>query len=321
MQDVAALAGVSPMTVSRVLGGGVNVRPEKIEAVMTAVERLGYRRNENARSIRPGQRTGLLGVIITNVANPYYAQLQLGAEEVVSDRGMRLLVGNSGEDAARERALVNDFIGRHVDGLIVVPAGTDVAHLRAAAAADIPLALASRQVPGLDADAVLVDDRGGALEGTQRLIAEGHTRIAYVGNTTSVFTSRRRLDGFREAHERAGIPVDPALVRAGQNDADAARLAMRELLGLDEPPTAIFAANNRNTIGVLRALAETRTERARIVAFDDFELSDMTPYELSIVDHDPREVGRGAARMILDRLGGDAAPEARVLELPTRFRA
>ncbi len=309
------------MTVSRVLGGGVNVRPEKIAAVTAAVEKLGYRRNENARSIRPGQRTGLLGVIITNVANPYYAQLQLGAEEVVASAGMRLLVGNSGEDVERERALVDDFIGRHVDGLIVVPTGEHVAHLSSAVAAGVPLALASRQVSGLEADAVIVDDHGGALEATQHLIDEGHTRIAYVGNTTSVFTSRRRLAGFREAHARAGLEIDAQLVRAAQNDSDAARAAMSELLRLDAPPTAIFAANNRNTIGVMRACIEAGAPTARIVAFDDFELSDMTPFDLSIVDHDPRDVGREAARMILTRLRGEAEPAARVLELPARFRA
>jgi LacI family transcriptional regulator len=319
VQDVAELAGVSPMTVSRVLGGGVNVRPEKIEAVLAAVEALGYRRNENARSIRPGQRTGLLGVIITNVGNPYYAQLQLGAEEIVAQDGLRLLVGNSGEDVARERALVNDFIGRHVDGLIVVPAGREAGHLQAAMAARIPLVLASRQLSTLDTDAVLVDDHGGALEATRRLISEGHERIAYVGNAVSVFTSQRRFEGFTRAHEEAGLAVDDTLVRAGQNDADAARVAMRELLALTDPPTAVFSANNRNTIGVLRALAESGARDARIIAFDDFELSDMTPYELSVIEHDPRDVGRRAAELILERLHGDTAP-TRVIELPTRLR-
>lgn len=325
VQDVAAAAGVSPMTVSRVLNGGPNVRPDKIQAVLEAAAALGYRRNENARSIRPGQRTGLLGVIITNVANPYYAQVQLGVEEIVSSDGMRLLVGNSGEDIDRERALVNDFIGRKVDGLIVVPAGGDVAHLQAATMAGIPLALASRQVDDVDADVVLVDDEGGARDGTAHLLAEGHRRIAFLGNRSSVFTSRRRQQGFERAHREAGVDVDPVLMRAGQNDDVAAYDVTRELLALDQPPTAIFSANNRNTIGALRALSQQRdiADAMRIVAFDDFELSSLVPFALSVIEHDPRELGRTAARMVMARLGtgGSAAEiERQTVELPTHFR-
>lgn len=322
VQDVAAAAGVSPMTVSRVLSGGPNVRPEKIQAVLDAAASLGYRRNENARSLRPGQRTGLLGVVITNVANPYYAQVQLGVEEIVTSDGIRLLVGNSGEDTDRERALVNDFIGRKVDGLIVVPAGGDVAHLHAATAAGVPLVLASRQVDGVDADVVLVDDEGGARDGTAHLLAEGHRRIAFLGNRVSVFTSRRRQEGFERAHREAGVTFDPALLRAGQNDDVAAHDVMIELLSLDDPPTAIFSANNRNTVGVLRALSEHRAvaDSMRIVAFDDFELSSLVPFSLSVIEHDPRELGRTAARMVMSRMQADDDRTQQTIQLPTHFR-
>lgn len=309
------------MTVSRVLRGGHNVRPDKVQLVQEAAAALGYRRNENARSIRPGQRTGLLGVIITNVANPYYAELQLGVEEVVAGEGVRLLVGNSDESIEREKALVNDFVGRQVDGLIVVPSGGDVTHLRAAQAAGVELVLASRNVVGVDTDVVLIDDHTGAHEGTSRLISEGHRRIAYVGNMVTVFTSRRRLEGFRQAHKDAGLPVDPDLIRAGQNDSEAARGAMNALLELPEPPTAVFSANNRNTIGVLRAVLKAGVDpaRMRVVGFDNFELSDMMPFPITIIDHDGRELGRTAARMIAERLGGDQAIPARLVELPTHI--
>jgi LacI family transcriptional regulator len=320
IHDVAAAAGVSPMTVSRVLRGGKNVRPEKVVAVLDAVAALGYRRNENARSIRPGQRTGLIGVIITNVANPYYAQLQLGAEEVLAGEGIRMLVGNSGEDPERERTLVHDFVGRQVDGLIIVPSGNDAAHLATARAGGVPLVLASRGIDGLEADTVLIDDVGGSYEGTRRLVAEGHERIAYLGNIMSIFTSRRRLEGFTRAHTRAGLRVDPALVRVGQNAPDAARRAMLELLEAADPPTAVFSENNRNTVGVIRALAETRVppDRVRVVGFDDFELSDMMPFRLTVIDHDARGLGRTAARMVVARMnGGLPGPPPRTVQLPT----
>jgi LacI family transcriptional regulator len=324
IMDVAERAGVSAMTVSRVLNGGKNVRPAKIERVMEAVAELGYRRNENARSIRPGQRVGLIGVIITNVLNPYYAEVQFGVEEAVSGSGARLLVGNSGEDARRERALVDDFIGRHVDGLVVVPSGSATAGLHKAAAAGIPLVLASRRLDGLQVDTVLIDDVAGAYEGTRELLAEGHTRIGYIGATFGLFTGSRRFEGFRRAHDEEDVSLDPALIRSTPSDPEAARRGTLGLLRLDEPPTAIFSANNRSTVGVLRALMEAGVppEGMRLVAFDDFELSNMVPYPLSVVDHDARELGRTAGRMLMDRLSGgaeDAHGPARLVELPTRL--
>lgn len=322
--DVASHAAVSPMTVSRVMAGGKNVRQEKIDRVRAAVAELGYRRNENARSIRPGQRTGLVGVVITNVANPYYAEVQLGVEEILGIENLRLLVGNSNEDVALEKQLVADFTGRQVDGLIVVPTGgEDVDHLKADAIGSTPLVLASRGVARLDVDTVLIDDISGAREGTRRLIEGGHRRIAYLGSVTTASTSHRRLLGFRQAHEAAGLDVDPALIRTGQQRPEQARRAMQELLRLPSPPTAIFSANNRNSIGVIRALRDVDEAGAEqgsipVVCFDNFELSDLIPIPLTIIEHNPRELGRHAGRLLLERLRGDDGP-ARHLQLPTRL--
>ena len=319
------------MTVSRVLAGGKNVRPAKMELVLAAIAELGYRKNENARSIRPGQRTGLIGVIITNVANPYYADLQLGVEEIVTARGFRLLVGNSGEDSARERQLVADFIGRQVDGIILVPSAGEHSHLSPKAVGDIPLVLASRQLNGVHADTIVIDDIAGAFEGTRTLIREGHSRVAFVGNLVSLFTSRRRYEGFVLAHTEAGLDVDEALVRQGQQDPAAAEQAMRELLSLASPPTAVFSANNRNTIGVLRALRSLAAQAGgdggsgespaaiRVVGFDNFELADMMPFNLTVIDHDARELGRRAGQMLLDRIGAESDFAPRIVELPTRL--
>ncbi|MDQ1607487.1 MAG: LacI family transcriptional regulator [Microbacteriaceae bacterium] len=331
IHDVAAHAGVSPMTVSRVLAGGTSVRPAKMERVLAAVAELGYRKNENARSLRPGQRTGLIGVIITNVSNPYYAELQLGVEEVLSAENIRLLVGNSGEDPARERQLVADFIGRHVDGLIVVPTGGDTSHLSERSLGSIPLVLASRELEGIEADTVVIDDVKGAFEGTSQLISEGHTRIAYLGNMVSVFTSKRRYDGFEKAHKDAGIEVVPELVRAGQRDPATAQDAMEELLQLPDPPTAVFSANNRNTIGVLRALRSNALSFAqpgetaprsdiRVVGFDNFELSDMMPFLLNVIEHDARELGRQAGKLLVRRLRENNNDAPRKVQLPTHLR-
>lgn len=312
VRDVAARAGVSPMTVSRTLAGGKNVRPEMQELVWKAVAELGYRRNENARSLRR-QTSGLIGVAITNLANPYYGDFAIGVEEVAARYGHRILLGNSGEDIERERQLVADFLGRQVEGLIVVPAaagGGGSAHLSADALAGTPLVLASRLVSGIEARAVLLDDEGGAWSGTRRLIEAGHTRVAYLGNLSSVFTGQRRFDGYSRAMLDGGLEIAPELVKREQQDVASAREAMTGMLALADPPTAVFAANNRNAIGAMTAIADhlaaDGAQRPSLVGFDGFDLAELSPVPLTLVEHDARELGRRAAEMLFVADGGVA---------------
>ncbi|WP_350347796.1 LacI family DNA-binding transcriptional regulator [Agromyces sp. G08B096] len=326
IKEVALHAGVSPMTVSRTLAGGVNVRPDLQEKVLQAVRELGYHRNENARSLRPGQASGLIGVAITNLGNPYYGNFALGVEEVAAEYGRRIVLGNTGEDPARERQLVADFLGRQVEGLVLVPSGGNADHLRPERLGDVPLVLASRRVYGLDVDAVLLDDVGGAYRGTRALLDAGHLRIGFLSNVRSVFTGQRRYEGYVRALTERGILPEEELVQRGQQDADSAREATRHLLDLAQPPTAIFSANNRNTIGALREIGRrlragaAREAMPALVSFDDFELAELMPVPVTIIDHDPRQLGREAARLLLGRVGADGhRGPARLVEMPVRL--
>lgn len=326
VREVAARAGVSPMTVSRTLSGGANVRPEVQERVLAAVAELGYTRNENARSLRPGQNTGLVGIAITNLGNPYYGAFALGVEDVASARGAQILLGSTAEDPARERELVSEFLGRQVDGLIVVPTGSSDEHLRPSHLGSVPLVLASREIPGLDVDVALLADEVGAYEATRTLLARGYRRIAFLGFHTSIFTARRRYEGFTRALAEAGMAPEEDLVRSGQRSTDEARTAMAELLRLAHPPQAVFCANNRTTIGALQAIAHflpfgAMGKAPMIVGFDDIELAELIPIPLITVSHDARELGRIAAGLLFDRLdpGGAQLPVRRI-EVPTTLR-
>ncbi|GAB3391757.1 LacI family DNA-binding transcriptional regulator [Humibacter soli] len=322
VKDVAARAQVSPMTVSRVFAGGDGVRPQLRQRVEHAANELGYRRNENARSLRPGHKSGLIGVTITNIANPYYAELQGGIEEVAARANRRILVGNSNEDPGLERQLVADFIGRRVEGLIVVPADPSHAdHLGPEALSGTPMVFASRPVPGLGVDTVLIDDIGGAYEATSRMLEEGHTRIAFLGTRTSVLTGQRRLQGFRNAHRDHNVPVYEHLIRTGQQEAAGADKALSELLEHAVPPTAVFSANNRNTLGAIRAIARSGTE-VRLIGFDSFEFADLSPVPLSVVAHDPRALGRRAAELLLARIDEEqtAGGPPKTVELPVELQ-
>lgn len=324
VRDVAALAGVSPMTVSRTMSGGLNVRPEVQERVRDAVEKLGYRPNQSARNTRLRKPTGLIGIAVTNLGNPYYGQFALGVEDVAAAHGRTIVVGNSGEDPGREGRLLADFAGRQIEGLILVPAGNGREPLDEASLGGIPLVLATRTVDGLASDAVLVDDVNGSAAGTAALVADGHIRIAFLGDISGISTARRRFEGFSSVLEDAGIGLDRDLLITARDSA-AAAAAVRRLLAGENPPTAFFSANNRTTVGALRAICEWRggageLRAPALASFDDVELADLLGIPLTVMSHDPRELGATAARLLFERLSGSAPAEPRVLQLPVTIR-
>jgi LacI family transcriptional regulator len=319
MSDVARHAGVSPMTVSRALRDDPRVSPETKARVMRAVNALGYRRNEVARNLRLGRSSGLIGLIVTNLANPFYSQLALGIEATAAENGTRVTLGNSGEDVARERQLVHDFASRRLDGIIVVPAGNDHKHLHPAQLAGTPVVLAASPPVRFEADAVLLDDFGGSWDATHRLIEAQHRKIAFLGLQTSSWTGSERFRGYCAALDEAGIPLDDRIISRQQRDVTAAERAMLELLDIEDPPTAVFTANNRNTIGAYRAIRARGSDIA-LAGFDDFELADMLSLPLTVVSYDPRELGRRAAELLRDRIDNPQAQHAaRHIVIPTRL--
>ncbi|GAA2331296.1 LacI family DNA-binding transcriptional regulator [Streptomyces kunmingensis] len=318
MQDVGRLAQVSAMTVSRVLKDDPGVSEATRERVFAAVDRLGYRRNQTARSLRLGG-SGMIGLVVTNLANPFYSRLALGVQEVATEYGFRMLLSNSDEQADREPGLIDGLIDHQVEGLIVVPSGSRQQHL-AAAMRHVPVVLAARPPAGLETDCVLVEDFHGARGATACLLAEGHTRIAFLGNPPALYTGAERLRGFWAAHEEAGIEPENALIRQGLVDAATAEAATLDLLRGSAGPTALFCTNNRISQGAIRALYKTGTTLP-LAGFDDFDLSDVLGLPLTLVSYDADEIGRQAARLLLDRLGlqdGDP-PAPRRVTVPTRI--
>lgn len=302
VRDVADRAGMSPMTVSRVLRDDARVSSEARSRVLAAVEELGYRRNEMARNLRLGRTSGLIGLVVTNLANPFYSQLALGVEAIASEHGLKVVLGNTDEDVDRERRLVEEFAARQVDGMVVVPAGSDHRHLRPDRTRGIPVVLAARPPSNANLDCVLVDDFNGARGATERLIAAGARRIAFLGLPPSAWTGSERFRGFSAALEDAGIVFDDRYVRRAQRSIAAAEGAACELLELPDPPDALFCANSRNTVGGFRAIRRLDAS-AMLAGFDDFELADMLGLPLIVVIYDPVELGREAARLLMDHLG------------------
>jgi LacI family transcriptional regulator len=315
MSDVAAAAGVSLKTVSRVVNGESGVREETAALVEESIARLGFSRNDLARALRHGRRTGLLGLVIEDVANPFYSAIVRGVEEVARRHGMLAIAGSSNEDSAQERDLVRLFCERRVDGLLIVPAGEDHAYVLPEVRSGTPVVFIDRPPGNIDADVVLLDNVGGARSAVGHLIGEGHRRIAFVGDAPGIFTVKERLRGYRETLSEAGVAPDETLVRLGAHDADAAERLASELFALPEPPTALFAGNNRIGVGVLRVLARS-TFRPAVVVFDDLELGELLAMPVTVVSYDPADLGRSATELVFRCLAGHAGPPSRVV-LPT----
>ena len=304
MRDVASTAGVSLKTVSRVVNGEAGVSPATAARVAAAIARLGFARNDLARSLRHG-RAGAVGLVIEDVANPFYSAIARVVEDAAHARGHILITGSCEEDPERERQLVQRLLRRLVDALIIVPAGEDHRYLLGDIQAGTPVVFVDRPPRGIDADVVLLDNFGGARAGVEHLLAHGHRRIAFVGDPPQLYTAGERLAGYRAALAAAGVGEDPALER-GSHDAAGAERAVRDLLALpaDRRPTALFCANNRNTVGALRALRD-HDEPVALVGFDDFELADMLSVPITVVRHEAEELGRLAVELAYARLAGD----------------
>jgi LacI family transcriptional regulator len=317
MRDVAALSGVSPMTVSRALRGDARVTDATRRRVLAAAGELAYQPNELARNLRLGRTSGLVGLVVTNLANPFYSQLALGVESVAAEHGLKVVLGNTGEDVERERRLVDEFATRQVDGLIVVPAGSDDAHLRPERVGAIPVVLAARPPSTLPLDCVLVDDFNGARDATDRLIEHGARRLGFLGLPPSAWTGSERFRGFSVALEHADLILDESLVRRPQRTIAAAEAAAGEILTAADPPDAIFCANSRNTVGAYRALRILDAD-VMLAGFDDFELADVLGIGLIVVAYDPSELGRQAARLLVAQLRrGSRNAEPRRVVIPT----
>ncbi|MEO8266542.1 MAG: LacI family DNA-binding transcriptional regulator [Ilumatobacteraceae bacterium] len=307
IRDVAALAGTSLKTVSRVVNGESGVSDELSLRVRSAIDRLGYRHNLTASSLRRGDgKTHSVGMIASNVANPLDAAIHHTIEEIASRRGVVVLASSLDEDPARERQLVEAFAERRVDGLIMMPASHDHSYLVDERRMGMSIVFVDRPPAFFDADAVLVDNRDGTNRGVGHLMAHGHRRIAFLGDRRSIVTAAERCRGYVEALEANGVFVEPDLVRQDILDSEHATAATLDLLSLDEPPTAIFAAQNLVTIGVVRGLRSAgKHHDIALVGFDDVPMSDLLDPAITVLAQDPAAIGRQAATTLFARLDGD----------------
>ncbi len=318
MVDVAARAGVSLKTVSRVVNGEPRVAGTTTARVQAAIEALGFRRHEGASHLRRGSTTASLGLVLMDVADPFYSTLARAVEEVALRHRFLVLAGSSDEDVARERDLALALCARRVDGLLVVPSGDDQAYLEPEMAAGTPVVFVDRPAAGVRADAVLVDNAGGVRAAVAHLVAHGHRRIGFLGDAPAIYTAQERLRGYREGMAVARRSDDERLVAMGPHTPDSIDGALARFQSGPRPVTAVVTGNNRITVLMLRALARLRRWRPALVGFDDLELADLLHPGLTVIEQDASALGHTAAELLFARLAGDRRPVQRIV-LPTRL--
>ncbi|MFD7296643.1 LacI family DNA-binding transcriptional regulator [Streptomyces sp. NPDC059897] len=316
MKDVAARAGVGLKTVSRVVNAEPGVTEDTERRVQEAIAALGFRRNDSARVLRKG-RTASIGLVLEDLADPFYGPLSRAVEEVARAHGALLINGSSAEDPEREQELVLALCARRVDGLVVIPAGSDHQYLAPEIAAGVATVFVDRPAGKIDADVVLSDNFGGARDGVAHLIARGHRRIGFIGDQPRIHTAVERVRGYRAAMEEAGLAVDDRWVSLGVTEPERVRRAAEEMLTGPDPVTAIFSGNNRVTVTAVRVLSELERPVA-LVGFDDIELGDLLKPGVTVVSQDAAQLGRTAADRLFLQLDGAALPPERI-ELPTRL--
>jgi len=315
MKDVAQAAGVSAMTVSRVVSGDPGVMPETAAKVQRAIRRLGYQRDDLARQLRrKGQLTQTVALLVDNVADPFTASLASAVEDVARKHDSVVLIGSSHDDLRREREVISAFTARRVDGLILIPVKGSHRFLRNAMATGTRVVCADRSASGLDVDNVVIDNRGAAEQAIAHLLARGHRRIAYLGDRLDIWTIEERYAGYRAALDAAGIPVDQDIVRHGLRLPQDASDAVAAVLAAPRPPTAVLASNGIVGLGARAALPA----QVALVSFDDFLLAPQLDPPVTVIAQDPAAMGTTAAHLLFSRIAGDDSPP-RTVVLPTRL--
>ena len=317
MTDVAKLAGVSNMTVSRVLNNHSNVSADVRRRVLAAIEQLRYQPNEVARSLRD-KRSRQIGIIVPYLYDPFFATCAHIIGSVAKQHMYSVVLSTTNEDPRDELREVNQMMRRNVEGMLIIPAGTqkDPSQLRRHSFDRVPIVTLDRPVEGCPFDSVLVENERGAFAGTEHLLRAGRRRIAYVGLATELYTMVMREQGYIAAMNKARLRPEVLHVSGALDDARAlvSRIMLRR-----NPPNALFCSNNLVTQQVLHGLQAMELHPPKniaLVGFDDFEAADLVRPGVTVLRQPVEQLAKTAAEILFGRLTnprGQQPPKQMVL--------
>lgn len=306
MRDVAERARVSVSTVSHVLNGTRRVAAGTREGVLAAIEDLGYQPNLLAKSLKTS-KTFTIGLLISDIQNSFFTSVVRGVEDVALSRGYHLFLCNTDEDVSREDEYITELLKKRVDGLIVASAAPRQGQDWRPRTEDTPFVFLDREVQGIDADVIRVDNRRAMRLISEHLVGLGHWRIGLVSGPLEKASGYERYEGLRSALADLGVGLEDSLVRFGDFRTAGGREKTEELLRLSNPPTALVAANNQMTLGALLAVRQKGLRipaDISVVGFDDPEWAPLVYPPLTTLAQPTYEMGVGAVQMLLERMEG-----------------
>ncbi|HEY1367853.1 MAG TPA: LacI family DNA-binding transcriptional regulator [Gaiellaceae bacterium] len=322
MDDVARAAGVSKSSVSRALNGVPGtVAPATAARVRRAMEELGYVPNAVAASLKY-QRTKTVGLVLPDLGNPFFALVAAGVEAEISGAGYSLLVANTGNDHERETSATRMLLERQVDALLIGSSSLAGNHLRLALGRGVHVALVDSHPRRFSVDCITADNRGGAAEATAHLLALGHRDLGVIAGLADDSSAAERLQGVRATLDAAGLRLPHERCHAGDFGIASGREGAHALLGGPDPPTALFVANNLMTVGAMRGIADLGLripDDVSLVGFDDMDWYPLASPPITAVAQPAHEIGRRAARRLLERIRGTRRSRPRTELLPTEL--
>lgn len=319
IKDIAVKANVSVATVSRALFNTGYVNEETRRRIIEVAEKLGYEKYKNASRVKV--KSNLIGVIVSDITNPFFTQIVRGIEDVLSSAGYSLLLCNADEDIEKEKNYLKVLQSKKVDGLILAPADGDSGSIREIVNKDIPIVLIDRLIDDLDVDGVIIDNVNGAYEGVSHLISEGYRRIGIITGPLEIMTSLERFEGYKKALTDGGIKFDENLVENGGYTQEGGYRAAKKLIE-SAHPDALFVANNVMTTGALLAIKELNLKIPKeigIVGFDDVEWAPLVDPPLTTISQPIYTIGSTAAQLLLRRLSRASKMRKEVVVLKPRL--
>ena len=304
VKEVAQFARVSTATVSRVLSGSSAVSDVLKQRVLVAVEKLEYHPNKLGRNLRK-QATNIIGLIVSDIQNPFFTSLMRGIQDTLRDQSYVLLSANSDENPEQEMLQLEAFRSEGVAGVIFTPSRLDYAKNIESIQKHMPLVAVDRRPANLEVDTVMADNEGGTRAATMHLIELGHHRIGFISGPGQISTAEERSRGYRTAMNTAGLEINPELFQVGYFRQQGGFEAMECMLGLPNPPTAVLSANNLMTLGALQAIHDrclAIPNDIAIIGFDDMSWAASLNPPLTVVAQSPYEMGQTAAHLLLERI-------------------
>lgn len=321
LQDVANHAGVSRATASLVVRDSPLVTDETRERVLASMDALGYVYNRAAASLR-SRRSHVIGLVITDITNPFFAQMTVDSETTLEEADYSILLGSTSDRPAKQDLLLETMHGYSVDGVLLAPAmGTTGAVIERLRRWRLPFVLVSRYLPDIETDYVGADNVAGAELAVAHLVRLGHHRIAFIGGSAHSSARHDRLQGLRNVLGREGIPADEALYVTSPVTREGGRQAIREALALADPPTAVLCYNDVVAFGVMLGLQAAGRQPGRdfdVIGFDDIEEAALWQPGLTTVAIDSKRIGAEAAHLLIERIENPDAPARRII-LPPRL--